>query len=152
MSVAKKYFHWGNVLILVFIIFASGIGFMAYKSFQTPVNLVTKDYYEEELRYQDKINQENNAAGISNIDLSQDQHNVIVSFPKEIIGKKIEGNIYFYCAANGKRDLTFKIAVDSTGKQNISLKEIFPNTSYKVKFTYKADSTTYFSEKDIRTN
>ena len=148
----KKFFHWGNALILVFIVFAAGMSYMVIRSFQTPVNLVTKNYYEEELRYQDKINEENNASKISNINIEQNEQSVIVSFPKEIVRKKINGNIYFYCAADGKRDLNFKIDVDTSGKQSISKREIFPNTSYKIKFTYKADTTTYFSEKDIRIN
>jgi FixH. len=152
MSGLKKFFHWGNVLLLVFVVFATGISTLAYKSCQTPVNLVTKNYYEEELRYQDKIDQQNNAAKLSNINISQDENGVNIIFPKEITGKNIKGDIYFYCVADGKKDLNFKITVDSTGKQTISNKEIFPNTSYKVKLTYKADSTAYFSEKDIRTN
>lgn len=148
----KKFFHWGNALLLVFIVFAAGMSILVYKSYKTPVNLVTKDYYEEELKYQDKINEENNAAKISSINVEQTLQNVIISFPKELINQKIEGNIHFYCTADGKKDLNFKIAVDTAGKQIISNKQIFPGTLYKIKFTYTAGSTAYSSEKDIRTN
>jgi hypothetical protein len=151
MSGVKKFFHWGNVIWLVFAVFAAGMGFMVYRTFKTPVNLVADNYYEEELRYQDKIDGQNNAAKISDMKVSQDEHNVIVVLPKEIVGKKIEGNIKFYCTSDGKKDVNFKIAVDSTGKQIIPQKEVFPNTLYKIQVTYKADSTAYFSEKEIRT-
>ena len=151
-SGVKKFFHWGNALLLVFIVFAAGMSILVYKSYKTPVNLVTKDYYEEELKYQDKINEENNAAKISSINVEQTLQNIIISFPKELINQKIEGNIHFYCTADGKKDLNFKIAVDTAGKQTISNKQIFPGTLYKIKFTYTAGSTAYSSEKDIRTN
>lgn len=49
--------NWGHGLTLSFIGFAGFIIFMAVKSFDQNIDLVTEDYYREELNYQERINQ-----------------------------------------------------------------------------------------------
>ena len=49
--------NWGHGLTLSFIGFAGFIIFMAVKSFDQNIDLVTEDYYRDELNYQQRIDQ-----------------------------------------------------------------------------------------------
>ena len=71
--------NWGNKLILVFIVFAVMMSVLVYKSVNTKYDLVSKDYYKDELRYQDKIDGMHNAAKVSDVVVTQDADNVIVN-------------------------------------------------------------------------
>ena len=57
--------NWGKGLIGVFCLFALGMGTLAYKASSTKLDLVSNEYYKDELRYQDKIDGMNNASKIS---------------------------------------------------------------------------------------
>ena len=48
---------WGYKILGVYLVFVTGIVFLVIKSSNQKVDLVTKDYYEQELMYQDKINE-----------------------------------------------------------------------------------------------
>ncbi len=52
---------WGKGIILVFVIFILGIGIMVYKSMTKNIDLVTSNYYEKELKYQEQIDKINNS-------------------------------------------------------------------------------------------
>ena len=47
--------NWGYKILLVFAVFVAGILFLVYKSSNQKMDLVTTDYYEKELKYQQKI-------------------------------------------------------------------------------------------------
>jgi len=50
--------NWGNKLVLVFIVFGAFIGYLVYQAVNTKYDLVSKDYYKDELRYQEKIDRQ----------------------------------------------------------------------------------------------
>jgi hypothetical protein len=57
--------NWGNKLILAFVVFAAGMAFMVYQAVNTDFELVEKDYYKQELRYQQVIDGKAEAAKLS---------------------------------------------------------------------------------------
>ena len=141
--------NWGNRLLLVFAMFAMFIGFLVYKCFNTKFDLVSKDYYKDELRYQDKIDGQNNAAKISELQINQNNDFVTVVFPIEQKGQKADGEIYFYCPDNEKKDKHFPLATDADGKQVVDKKEVGKGI-YKLKITWNIGAKKFYSEKDIK--
>jgi predicted dehydrogenase len=49
--------NWGYKIMLVYLVFISGMLFMAFKSSEQDIELVTEDYYAKELVYQQKIDE-----------------------------------------------------------------------------------------------
>ena len=47
--------NWGQKIILAYLTFIILLVVMAYQSFNTKVDLVAKDYYRQELAYQERI-------------------------------------------------------------------------------------------------
>ncbi|OZA73450.1 MAG: endopeptidase La [Thiotrichales bacterium 39-47-5] len=96
--------NWGNKLIIVFILFACIIGTMVYKAINTKVELVSKDYYKDELRYQDRIDGRNNAEKIGKVAVTQDAESVAIALPAEMKGIAVTGEAWFYCQTDDVKD------------------------------------------------
>ena len=140
--------NWGNKLILVFVWFAVLMCFLVYKSVNTRYDLVSKDYYKDELRYQDKIDGMANAAKVTDVAVTQDNSNVIVDFPKELNGSKVEGEAWFYCATDDIKDKKIPLAADVNGRQLFSKKQL-AKANYLLKLSWKIDTNFYFVEKHV---
>lgn len=141
--------NWGNRLLVVFLVFAAGMGYLMYRSMNTNYELVETDYYGSELRYQEVIDGRKRAAALSEpVDISQNPKGILISLPSEMKKKKIEGNIWFYCAYERKNDRKFKLTVDSSGSQIIP-PSMLPPGNYSVKIDWKDQSIGYYTEKAI---
>ena len=143
--------NWGTKLAILFTIFASFILFLVYKCVNTKYELVSKEYYKDELRYQDKIDGQANANILSDIKVGQTKNLVIVTFPKEQKGMKAEGELWFYCETNEDKDRKIPVSIDADGQQNID-KNTLAKGTYKVKITWDVSNKKYYSEKAITIN
>jgi len=56
--------NWGKSIMLTFIVFAAFIGVLVTICVKQNISLVSKDYYTEELNYQQRIDELNNAAAL----------------------------------------------------------------------------------------
>nr|WP_294906110.1 FixH family protein [uncultured Lacibacter sp.] len=141
--------NWGHKVTLGFTAFVLFIFFMVYKSMNTDFQLVTKEYYKEELAYQQVIDGTNRANELSNPVLVTQQDNQLqIQLPEEMKGKTISGSIWLYCPVDDKKDRKLVLAVDETGKQVIDAKTILP-AGYQLKITWKADDLSYYNEQHI---
>ena len=136
---------WGNKLLLTFIGFAILMSTLVYNCTRHNFDLVSKDYYADEIRYQDKIDGMNNASKIGPLELSQNTANILIKLPSEMIGRHITGEAWFYCATNAKLDKKIMLSTNSEGRQFID-KSNLAKTNYLVKINWKAGDKLYYSE------
>ncbi|AJR03446.1 FixH family protein [Siansivirga zeaxanthinifaciens] len=105
--------NWGNGIVLAFIGFISFIMyFIITMNVDEKYNhdLVTEDYYGEELEYQTSINKLNNAKNLqSNIAYEKTSEGLIIKFPEDIDYKKITGKVFLYRPSN--KQLDFETAI-----------------------------------------
>lgn len=139
--------NWGTKIAFLYLSFASMIGFMVYKSATQTVDLVAPNYYEQELKYQDKIDGINNLKDASNALVIQSQDGVVnFNFLKEM--GVPSGDILFFKPDNASADFNAEISVDSEGKQSINTKDLSKGT-YLVKVDWKVGDRTFFKEERI---
>ncbi len=134
--------------MLVFCLFALLIGTLVYKSMNTKYELVTKDYYKDELKYQDRIDAEKASGKISDISVIQENDSIKVIFPKELASSITNGDIWFYCKTDEVKDrhINFKnIADNSFAVATATLRK----ANYQAKISYKTNNNSYYSEKEI---
>jgi hypothetical protein len=141
--------NWGNKLLLVFIAFAALIGTLVYKAMHTKFELVSKDYYKEELRYQQKIDGARNAARVSAIGLQQDSAFLTLVMPAEQQGTALTGELLFYCGSDAGKDLVVPLAVNAQGAQQISKRQLRKG-SYQLKLRWQAGNEAYYAEKQVQ--
>ena len=89
--------NWGNKLVIAFLLFAGLMFTLVYKAVNTKFELVSKEYYKDELRYQDKIDGVSNANKLSNVLITQNDSQLTVELPKEMKGFRCDGEIWFHC-------------------------------------------------------
>lgn len=134
---------WGNKLIIVFIVFAALMATLVYKATQTKFELVSKDYYQDELRYQDKIDGAANAALEAPISIQVNDEIISIEFPDAQKNANITGEAWFYCSADATKDKRFVLSVDSTGIQRIERKGL-QKGDYQVKISYEINQKKYY--------
>lgn len=140
--------NWGNKLILVFIGFAGLMATLVYKAVNTHFELVSKEYYQDELRYQDKIDGRTNAALIGDVTVLYTNAGLLLQMPKEMEGVPVKGEAWFYCKTDATKDLRVSLATDNEGKQMINNKKL-QAPKYLLKLTWEAADKKYYLEKEI---
>ena len=143
--------NWGYRLLIVFIAFGTMIGILVYKSVTMQYDLVSEDYYQQELKYQDKIDGVKNANAITGISVIQDNDAVTIMLPPEHRGSSITGEVWFYCTTDANKDRHFNLNVDNNGAYVIS-KEQLVKGNMQLKLTWKYGEKGYYTEKEIFIN
>jgi len=141
--------NWGQKLIMVFIVFAIGMIYLVYRCIHVNTDLVTKEYYKDELKYQDVIDGTRMANALSGrVQLNQDNEAITVQLPAEMKNERVSGKIWFYCAADAKKDRHISIEMDADAMQQISKKVLRPG-SYTVKLNWKSNNKNYYTEQTL---
>jgi hypothetical protein len=140
--------NWGHKITGIYLLFVAGIMYMVYLTSQQKVDLVTTDYYGEEIRYQDRINESGRATALSQPIQYDIKHSVLnIRFPKEFEGKSLSGEVQIYCPADDKKDLYRNIdATDNAMK--ITIPEANKG-AHVLKIKWKAEGITYYFEENI---
>src|SRR6476469_1466632 len=103
--------NWGNRLVLVFAGFAALIGTMVYKAVHTKFDLVSKDYYSDELKFQEKIDGNNNALTAGKLDIAATSGKVLIKLPASLATDVITADAWFYCKTNAAFDRRQQITI-----------------------------------------
>jgi len=141
--------NWGHKVLIVFLVFAGGMSYLVYRSMHVNYELVSKDYYKDELHYQDVIDASKRADALnSKIDISQTDQGIRVQLPAEMKGGDVSGNIWFYCAADETKDRHVVIKLDEQAAQVISKHKFLPG-SYIVKVDWQRNNLQFHTEEPL---
>jgi hypothetical protein len=140
---------WGNRILLVFLVFATGISYLVYRSMHVNYELVSKEYYKDEIRYQEVIDASKRASALSKqIAITQSDGVIAVQLPDEMKNEKVTGVMWFYCAADETKDRHISLQLDQHGAQQISRQNVLPG-NYVVKFDWTSNNKRYYSEQPL---
>ena len=139
---------WGTKLLLVFAGFAILMSSLVYLCMKQNFELVSKDYYAEELRYQDKIDGMNNANKISAVSVEERAGGIAIQLPKEVQGLATTGQVHFYCPEDSKRDRKIELAVNDEGLMLIDKAKV-TKANYVVKVNWQNGDKKYFAEQRL---
>lgn len=140
--------NWGTKIAILYAGFVALIGSMVFISMNQKVDLVAKDYYQQELNYQTRIDAINNAKILNEeIAFQVEGKKVTLNFPEEI-SDKLNGEVNFYCPANSSNDFKVKLQSDKKGQQIISNEKLI-HGMYKMQISWTADNKDYYTEKAI---
>jgi nitrogen fixation protein FixH len=141
--------HWGVGLAVVFVLFAIGILIMVRISMNREVDLVSDDYYLQELRHQDQIDSQKRSNSLSERpSIAVSAFSVSVKLPMTFSPANTSGTLTFYRPADLHKDFIVALKLDSTNTQFI------PTTSlqkglWRVKVRWKQDQQNYYHEEPI---
>ncbi len=141
-------FGWGGRIVLLYSGFVALIVTLVVSSVKQDIQLVSDDYYEQELEYQNVLNAGKNQSSLSNpARIFASESTVTIEFPHEFNEEIINGNVHFYSPIN--RDWDKKIAMNDVEKSFIVSREELVKTKYKIKLRWQAAGKEYYQESDI---
>ena len=144
--------NWGHKIMFVFILFVALMFTLVYKCLHTNFELVTKEYYKDELVYQNVIDGTNNAnklATVTTVTASDDR--IEVALPGEMKALNVQGKVWFYCASNAENDRHFELKPDASGSQSFAKKDFSPG-NYLVKVQWEKSGEHFYSEQHLTVN
>ncbi|MGN6567173.1 MAG: FixH family protein [Flavipsychrobacter sp.] len=143
--------NWGTKIAILYLSFVALIVTLVVSSMHQKFDLVSKDYYKQEIEYQRVIDASKNQAALSApVAITKSGNEVIVNFPQDFKNKSISGTIQFYSPIDASMDKQFNIAA-MNNSMAINNKDL-QKTNYKVKLSWQADGKNYYQESDINMN
>jgi hypothetical protein len=113
--------HWGTGLGIVFVIFAIGILVMVRISMNREIDLVSDDYYQQELRHQQQIDTEQRSKDLpEHPTIAVLSTGVVVKLPRMFSAATTSGVLTFYRPADRHKDFTVALHLDTASTQVIS--------------------------------
>ena len=139
---------WGYKIVIFYLSFVIGILFLVYKANNENFDLVTENYYEAELRYQDVIDQKSNTSALSaSPKITHTINSVSIQLPKEFANKMVEGEVYLYRPSDASRDIRQKFRTQDGFYQLELGKEL--SGSYDIKLSWHVAGKQFLEEKKI---
>ena len=141
----KIHWNWGKGIAAVYILFVvATLSFVGY-SFTQKVELVSDNYYAQEVAYQDRIEQTERANNLAEkIDISIDNGNASISFPSDAIPQK--GTIHFYHPSTSALDKTVTIKENADNKKTDVDIRTLPKGRWKVSIEWNSNGKEFYQE------
>ena len=140
---------WGNKIIIAFILFATMIITLVVLCMRQDFDLVSDNYYEKELKFQDQIDATINAAPFdSAIHISVTAEEIVLAMPASGLKNFKEGEVLFYRASDSNLDVLQDLSFNAQGIQSFA-RDHFVMGNYRVKISWEADGKTFYHETSI---
>lgn len=139
---------WGYKIMFVYIAFVAGMGFLVFKASSQKFDLVTKDYYEQELKYQQVIDQAANSSRLSApVTIERKEGELKINFPDEMKNKKKLVDFYLYYAADAKKD--FRKSFELNENELTETLPVGMKGMYELKLSWEAEGLKYYFEQKL---
>lgn len=148
----KFKYNWGwgiAIFYTVFVLFL--IANVLFSSLQR-TDLVEDDYYEKELKYQDKINKIKRYNELAEkIEIIQTGNSLVIKYPKTFDKNLVKGKLHFYKPSNALQDRVENIKLNDNNLQIVDVSG-FPSGFWRLKIDWSVGDSSYYLEKEIRIN
>jgi hypothetical protein len=140
---------WPYGIIITFVVFiVATIGLVVMASSQK-VDLVSNDYYEQEIKYQSRIDSAGRAKHLdATIRYDAAASRIIISLPPSQVGKTVTGQIQLYRPSAAGLDRQFKFHPDTNGTQSLDTTAL-QNGLWKIRLSWNVASQDFFQERAL---
>ena len=141
--------NWGLKILMLYAAFVGMIIFLVFRTAHENIDLVTEDYYQQELAFQNKIDQTAAASQIGEDPVVRiSDQSVDIIFPDSVAGLGIAGKALFYRASDASKDIVIELKTDMAGTQRVDRSQ-FTTGAYQLKLTWMSDGHPYYYEEQI---
>lgn len=142
----KKQWSWGTWIVISFILFGAGTFTMVYISMNESIELVSDDYYEQELRYQDHIDAvKSTNAQEAQITATTGSAMLTLSFPQIGARDTYAGTIQFFRPSDKKGDFQLPLVLDSAYGQRVP-SALLAKGLWRIKVSWSVGKQEFYSE------
>jgi hypothetical protein len=137
---------WGKGILLTIIAFVGFILTLVVISVrQDDIHLVTENYYEKEIKYQNQIDRETSAAGLNREVISYDSQtkSILLDLP---VGAK--GNLQLFRPSDARLDQGLDLNILSEGKTSVPVDKLKAGY-WRVQLSWTENGIEYYKESKI---
>ena len=144
-----KFNPWPYSIILFFVLLFCGLATVVVIAATHRESMVSENYYEQELKFQDQIDSAARAqkSGAS-IQLDAVVGKLLVAVPAEQLAQKFSGTIEFYRPSSPKLDREFPFAPRADGRQTLDVSKLAAGL-WRVRVRWNAGDQEFFLEQKI---
>jgi nitrogen fixation protein FixH len=143
--------NWGTGIVITIIAFMAFILYFVItmstdKAFA--YDLVTEDYYQQELKFQDEIDAEQNLANLKEeVTITRTQEGLQIKFPSNFSKEKIQGKVFLYRPSN--KQLDFEIPISISNTYLLVPEKRLLGGRWNIKIAWSATNTNYLFKKEL---
>ena len=137
--------NWGAGIAILYMGFVVMILLLVGMSASQKIDLVTDQYYEEELRFQDKINKTNHAKALTDpLVWEVTEQGIRINYPESFSENNLAGTVKLYCPSDNTKDKTFP--VKSISHTQLIAASDLDSGRYYLQIDWQNGKETYWNE------
>lgn len=141
--------NWGNRVIIILVVFVTGIISMVYISMRQTNEVMDANYYEREMKYQQVIDGKKNLLSLNDsVSIKNDGAVIKIAFPPSTVDKLDSGTIQFMKLSDAKDDKFIPMSGSKTELYQIPLSYI-ARGFYKVRVEWSNEGKPYYHEQNF---
>ncbi len=144
----RKSSLWPLAIASVYLLFILLlVAFVIFSQYQNN-DLVTKDYYTQEIMYQNQIDRIQRSKSLSDPVIwkyDSDDKLLTINFPANLEYGLISGNVLLFRPSDARMDRLIAIKLLSDGSHTVSTKHLSPGL-WKLKIFWQLNQTDYYEE------
>jgi len=144
-----KKISWGTGIAIGIIIFIVLSVTMTIIFMTQDVSLVSDNYYEKSLVYQDEIDKQSRTKSLNEeVRINFNGEMISILFPLDYVSESMNGEIYFYRPSDKKMDFKIPLQLSEIGSQIIPTQNI-DKGFWRLKLNWEMDGNEYYNERAI---
>jgi hypothetical protein len=141
--------NWGYKILIGFSTFVVGMLCMVGVAMKQTNEMMDDNYYEKELKFQDKIDASKNlSAVVEKLSITDSGNIIVLQLPAATVASNTVGTIECIRTSEQKRDVKLRFKLDENGRQ-ILPKALFVNGIYQLRLDWTTNGTTYFHSQKL---
>jgi nitrogen fixation protein FixH len=142
---------WPAAIIGWFVIFFTGIVIYTTWSIRQRVDLVGVDYYDQEIRFQQRLDSVNRTQRVANgvsVTFADATRQIVIALPVEHAARHPAGSIHLYRPSDARLDHRFKLALNADGRQTVEAAALSPGL-WKVRVAWTVGGEEFFRDETV---
>ena len=142
---------WGTGIVIAIVAFMSFILYLVI-TMSTDTNfshdLVTEQYYQQELGYQQEINAEKNLNDLEEkVTIEKNKEGLLIKFPTKFENEKVEGKVFLYRPSS--KQLDFEIPISISDKYLLVPEQRLLDGRWNIKIAWNHKNIDYLFKKEL---
>lgn len=143
--------NFGVKITILYLCFVGMILTLVFMCYNQNVELVSKDYYAQELKFQDKIDAINNEKSLEkSISHVMNDKEIVLSIDPVLISSAFSGDIIFFRPSDSSKDV--KMKMNFVNNQQAINTSLLIHGAYKMQLSWVSNGKHYFKEEVIFIN
>lgn len=142
--------NWGTGIAITLMLFAGLMSFMVYKATQQDFDLVSEDYYAEEIEFQEVIDQKVNASKLRDkASLELTNEGIYLILPADLMERLKDISVHMYYEQEADQDFQFTEEKTMANRFEVPFRQLYKG-KWIAKVKVRCEGVDYYFDPQIR--